>query len=123
MCHCLVFDSRTGGSVMESSNDRGGPSNRPSGKEISSNQREASGRYKSHRSWPRFAAMRRSIFRKIPELKRGPVFALSMALGLVVILALVGYAIVTRAMAPDVQQQTNKPAVATPHSATAPPHS
>jgi len=62
------------------------------------------------------------MLRKVPQLKRGPVLALSLALGGVVILALIGYAILSRAKAPEVQQ-SNKPAVTTPHSATSPPHS
>ncbi|HKA19977.1 MAG TPA: DUF4956 domain-containing protein [Blastocatellia bacterium] len=95
---------------------------RTSGREVYTNQRAVSERSKRHRTWPRFGSIRKQIFRKIPALKRGPVLALSLSLGAVVILALIGYAIVTRGRVPEVQQP-NKPGVTTPHSATSTPHS
>ena len=104
---------------MESHKGDDAQSHRTSGREIYSNQPAPPGR---HRSWPRLAAIRKRLFRKIPELKRGPVLALSLSLGAVIVLALIGYAIVTRTKAPEVQQP-NKPAVTAPHSATSTPHS
>ena len=89
-----------------------------SGREIHTNQPAPPGK---HRSWPRLGALRKRLFRKIPELKRGPVLALSLSLGAVMILALIGYAIVSRTKAPEVQP--NKPAVTTPQPATSTPHS
>jgi uncharacterized membrane protein YhiD involved in acid resistance len=50
-------------------------------------------------------------------MKRGPVLALSLALGGLVILALLGYFIFTRGKTADVQP-TNKTAVTTPHPAS-----
>lgn len=87
-------------------------------REIHTNQPAPPGK---HRSWPRLGALRKRLFRKIPELKRGPVLALSLSLGAVMILALIGYAIVSRTKAPEVQP--NKPAVTTPQPATSTPHS
>ena len=105
---------------MESSHPREDTqSHRTSGREIHTNQPAPRER---HRSWPGLGTLRKRLFRKIPELKRGPVLALSLSLGVVIILALVGYAIVSRAKAPEVQQP-NKPAVTTPQPATSAPHS
>src|SRR5215831_5636549 len=92
---------------------------RTTGQDIQANQQEVTTPRTSQNkySWPHFGSMRKRITQKIPELKRGPVLALSVALGAVGILALVGYLIVTRAKAPDVQT-TNKPAVSAQHPST-----
>ena len=67
--------------------------------------------------WPRLRPFRKPRLPKISEIKRGPVLALSLALGGLVILALIGYFIFGRGKLSDVQAP-NKPAVAAQHSTT-----
>jgi uncharacterized membrane protein YhiD involved in acid resistance len=67
--------------------------------------------------WPHFRSFRKRRLPKMSEMKRGPVLALALALGAIVILALVGYYILTRGRPSDVQA-TNKPAVTAPNPTT-----
>jgi uncharacterized membrane protein YhiD involved in acid resistance len=106
---------------MESSHEpEDAQPHRSLGTEIRSHQRDRIPGGRATRYWPRFGTIRKRILRNLPNFKQGPVVALSLALGAVVILALVGYWIITRSQTPDVQQ-ANKPAVTTPHSATSSP--